>query len=685
MVDLRGYQLELLDQIDRTLTTRPLARVMVQLPTGAGKTFLAGEFLYKQLSGRKAVWLTHRKELADQTRKMLAESAVPASADIKWSPGTQAPTIAGDVVILMAQTLARRVGSEHVWADYGSNDILIIDEAHHATTEGYAKAMELWPGPVIGLTATPWRLSQQQGFNHLFEELICGPQIGELQRDGFLSDARVIMPAEKDRISVGGVDRTGEYSETGIEFANRGSEIWTAGALRFWLEHGENRQTIVYAVSVTHARNLLQLFRQENVSASLILGETEESTRTNIIRDFESGHIRVLINVAVATEGFDLPNAGCVLITRPTMSLALYMQMIGRGMRPKQKGGDCIVLDMAGNSLRHGLPNEVRSWSLEPRSTDAGQGILPQWCPSCGEMSPPAAHKCQHCGEPFGESCPRCGKWRVWSDWSLNEACQDSHDTVCNKCHHDAHIDANLPVTEQMQELAEPQQLITLESARNPFLKDLLEEEMQKAAGSEPQRVVELRQLIETRDELLEDHDRLWKEFAHDLRESGQRQDTLSRPERARRYVEWEKALGEERQSWQEELAALQARPIDKQLILNNAVNRVLQLLEAEAKQAGLFPNSSNQSVVQGDRAPSLRRFTETTADISRPSSQSNKGYRHPETGETLRLQDAFFSVATEEERRKDDEYRALPNPRGNRKSFALRKKVVLAAGFEPN
>ena len=194
MIELRDYQQDLLVQMHRALAGTPAARIMLQLPTGSGKTRIAGELLSGWLKGgRKAVWLTHRKELAAQTEGMLGETGVTATANMQWMPRTNAPTLLNGVVILMAQTVSRRSGRANVWDGYNRSDLMIIDEAHHATADGWARAMKQWPGPVVGMTATPWRLSLKEGFDHLFRELHCGPQVAALQSDKWLCQARVML------------------------------------------------------------------------------------------------------------------------------------------------------------------------------------------------------------------------------------------------------------------------------------------------------------------------------------------------------------------------------------------------------------------------------------------------------------------------------------------------------------
>ncbi len=420
----------------------------MQLPTGGGKTDIAASLLSKYLEGgRKAVWLTHRRELASQTEGRLFQSGVSATHNVRWTPGTRAPRIAGGVVILMAQTVGRRTINiaDDVWGDYDSDDLMIIDEAHHAVAKGWERAIRQWPGKVLGMTATPWRLTRKEGFDHLFGELVSGPEIQELQAQHFLCSAQVVLPDEEGRIVGGSVGSTGDYTERGIEAANDSGDVMTARALRFWQEYAADRQTIMYAVSVAHADNLAVLLRSQGIPAAAIHARTDAAARAQAIDSFSRGRLRVLVNVAIATEGFDLPDASCVVIARPTKSLSLYLQMVGRGLRPKEQGGNCLILDLAGNALEHGLPEAPRHWSLEARGeADAGDSPV-VLCGQCRSASPAGSHACGHCDASFGVDCQRCGKWRTFANWSLDGKCGFSHEKVCNLCHKDAHQQADLP------------------------------------------------------------------------------------------------------------------------------------------------------------------------------------------------------------------------------------------------
>ena len=452
MADLRPYQQDLLQQAEKALI-EPTARVMLQLPTGGGKTRIAAELLAGWLlNGSKAAWLTHRRELSAQTRDVLNVNGVWAANTLEWEFHDLAPSKSGAVVVLMAQTVSRRNHFEGVWDEYGPEDLLIIDEAHHATASGWERAIHQWPGRVIGLTATPWRLEKNLGFDHLFDHLIPGPQIKDLQSKGWLADAQVLQ-LDDDELMLGGIPaRDGDYRNEEIERLSRTRHVWTGGALEYWKIHAEGRQTIIYAVSKTHAENLAAVFNDSGVRAAMILGDTPERERAWVISEFKNKYLKVLVNVAVATEGFDLPDASCIVLARPTMSLALYLQMVGRGLRRKSDGGDCMILDLAGNAKRHKLPDYERPWSLERRGTQ-GEGDTPEVrCPDCERVSPASSHYCRYCGNPFGKICEGC-KWRPWKRWCAENYCGDHHDLVCDLCHPDRHILLNLPVTEGLKEM----------------------------------------------------------------------------------------------------------------------------------------------------------------------------------------------------------------------------------------
>ena len=594
MIEMRQYQRGLLRSVETALAPER-ARVMMQLPTGGGKTIIAAHLLSRYLRGaRKAVWLTHRTELAAQTGRMLADAAGVDAWHVQRPSQAPMPARQRGVVIIMAQTAGRRARNADVWSKYDQDDLLIIDEAHHAAADGYERAMERWSGRVLGMTATPWRLSLKEGFGHLFDNLACGPQTSELQRGGFLCEARVVAPTPDRLIRGGEPGLSGDYTEGGIERANADSpDVMTAGALEFWQERARGRQTIIYAVSVKHAHNLTTMFRNAGVAADLMLGNTPADMRESTIRSFRNGNLTVLVNVAVATEGFDLPDASCVIIARPTKSLALYLQMLGRGMRPKDGGGDCVILDLAGNSLEHGLPNERREWSLAPRGELSSGDAPAVRCDRCGELSPAASHNCQRCGEPFGEDCRRCGKWRAWKRWEIKCAHADGHDAVCDLCHADAHIQARLPVTDEMKELSElretedgpldgdnrrGEESAELDGKLASLFREILEDERRRALSDRESDMRDLSALIAQSENDLKDDAVLDKRFEEYIAALPEDTSPATTPQKYRMYVEWENRLQKENQDRKDELAKLAASSMDVAEITERAQDRIMKI-----------------------------------------------------------------------------------------------------------
>ena len=636
MLRLRPYQQELLRRVRDALDDDNTVRVMLQLPTGGGKTVIAGALLADwltrgRLKRRKAVWLTHRKELAQQTRRMLTFAGVAAIINENWTSGEDAPYMLGGAVILMAQTVGRRNVRRQVWGRYNGNDLLIIDEAHHATADGWKRAMEQWPGPVVGMTATPWRLSEQEGFNHLFGELLCGPQVAELQELGSLCPAQVMMPPRERRIAGGAVDRTGDYTESGIAQANRDRpDIMTAGALEFWRKHCVGRQTIAYAVSTQHAHNLAAVFKDGGIPAAVILGNTPPAERDAAIAGFRDSSIRVMVNVLVATEGFDLPDASGIIIARPTMSLALYLQMAGRGLRPKPDGGNCVILDLAGNAMTHGLPEDCREWSLQPRGKATAGAAPVVWCEKCLAASPAASRICPVCGYDFGKRCDRCGQWRSARDWEYETHCGNAHDQVCDRCHNDAHLRAHLPAftppdiptdTAQPEDKMPPANVSTPDDDLDHRLSDLLGEllaaERQAVDSAGVAQRDELRRQIARREaELADDNaqDALFDEFV----DSPGNALPSSFAAQSRMFTEWENGRRAQLAEWRSQLKNLANRPVDQQLIFDRARRRVRQALNHAAQSADLLPD--NSAGTTDAEPPATAEATDAPADSNPPA-----------------------------------------------------------------
>ena len=313
------------------------------------------------------------------------------------------------------------------------------------------------------------------------------------------------------------------------------------------------------------------------------------------------------------------------------MSLALYLQMVGRGLRPKDD--TCLILDSAANSVTHGLPEDFREWSLEPRAEDSPGEAPVVWCPECETVSHAASHCCANCGYPFGKDCGRCGKWRAWKRWRFEKHCGNAHALVCDLCHIDAHIQSHLPVTERLVEMIGPDD--TEDGPMNPpdddlairlaaLLKELLETERASVTGTNEDRRLELFETIERREaELTDDYelDALFGTYIADLRETKR---PKSQVQERRIFNRWEESRKSELADWKNKFTNLESQQIDKRAIFDSARNIAMHLLKREAQAAGLLLEGDSSSAKTSDtpqppKGPTGQKRNEAVKDYLIP------------------------------------------------------------------
>jgi len=338
-------------------------RIYYVAPTGTGKTVTFVEIIRHFLKpGHPAVVLAHREELLTQARDSILR-ADPALVVGMERASSKAPRTGCDVIVASVQTIGRDDGKRLAWvgAEVGASCI-IVDECHHACSNGYENAFELltskYPDtPIIGCTATPTRLDQLALHGRKgspFAECVYTYPIRQAIDDGYLCKIRghrVVSDADLSGIkTVAGDYAVGELAKA-VDNDNR-----TAKAIKHWEEIAGDRQTIIFCVNVAHAINACETWREMGYRAGLVTGATESQKRREIIEDYKAGHIQVLCNAEVLTEGFDAPETSCILMLRPTKSWGLYAQCIGRGTRLKRgQHQDLIVIDVVDNCLSHKL------------------------------------------------------------------------------------------------------------------------------------------------------------------------------------------------------------------------------------------------------------------------------------------------------------------------------------------
>lgn len=386
-ISLRPYQLSAIEEV-REAIREGRRRILLTIPTGGGKTFTSASIVAGALrKGKRSLFVAHRKELIDQTVRSFARLGITSVGVIRANDRRRNPAM--PIQVASIQTLARRTQQDV--------DLVIIDEAHRALSSSYTKHLfERHPNAVvIGLSATPVRADGKPLGSH-FDHLVIGARYSTLIADGYIVEPRVYStPVLPDLTTV----RTsaGDFNQGDLEAAmNRGAligDIYTQ-----WAKHPRQR-TVAFAVSVAHSKAIVEMFRGRGVRAEHLDGTTPEEERAAILARLESGQTEVVSNVGVLCEGWDMPSCKTLIIARPTKSLALYMQMAGRVLRPWNDAVP-IVLDHGGNVDRHGLPHEDREWHLSKRTKKGGSVPL-KACPACFGFVASGCKVCPLCGHTF--------------------------------------------------------------------------------------------------------------------------------------------------------------------------------------------------------------------------------------------------------------------------------------------
>lgn len=384
---LRDYQAAIVDDV--IAAYRDGARsVLMVLPTGGGKTVIFSRVVRGAAAkGKRALLLAHRVEIVEQICAALDREGV---AHGLIAP--DAPETAHAVQVASVATLARRLDE---WAD--AFDLIVIDEAHHAVAGSWGKIIAAMPNArILGVTATPERLDGR-GLGDVFETICEGPSTAQLIAEGHLSRFTVFSPSSAPDLS-GVRTRLGDYDVVGLRKA--------MGALVIELavtEYGRicpGTPAVAFCVDIARSEAVAARFRSHGFRAAHVDGNTSAQERRRLIAQLGTGEINVLANCGLVSEGVDVPAIGAAILLRPTQSLALYLQQVGRSLRPAPGKNRALILDFAGNSLRHGLPDDSRTWSLasKPRRERPTSAASVRRCGECGAVNPANARECLECG-----------------------------------------------------------------------------------------------------------------------------------------------------------------------------------------------------------------------------------------------------------------------------------------------
>jgi DNA repair protein RadD len=395
MIALRDYQSRAVEAVRDAYRAGSRAPLLVA-PTGAGKTVMFSYVASNTAAkGKRVLILAHRRELIKQASRKLRETGVDHGL---IAPGY---TATRDLVqVASVQTLGRRLADPR----YDAPDLIVIDEAHHAVAGQWATVCAAYPNArLLGVTATPERLDGRGlglEAGGAFDAMVVGPTVAELVEGGFLTPSRVFAPSEAPDLS-GVRTRGGDYEAAALAEAMVKPTI-VGDAVNHYRRHAHGQPAILFSPSVAHAEAMAQAFRAAGYRAVAASGASDISVRDGAIAGLATGAVQVLCSCDLISEGLDVPAVSAVILMRPTKSLGLFLQQVGRGLRPAPGKSHLLILDHAGNTLKHGLPETPREWSLLGRPKKAKKGDAPpaRQCPKCFAVHAPAP-ACLMCGHVY--------------------------------------------------------------------------------------------------------------------------------------------------------------------------------------------------------------------------------------------------------------------------------------------
>lgn len=388
MLVLRDYQQDGIAKIRASFAEKFRAPLYV-LPTGGGKTKLFCAVAHGAAAkGNRVLIVSHRTELIDQISASLTEADTDHSFIASGYEHREATTHIASV-----GTIVKRLDK------IKEPQLIIVDEAHHAVAATWRKILEYWPAArIFGVTATPIRKSGQ-GLGEIFDSLVLGPTTAELTTRGYLAPAQIYVPPTVD--TSGLHVRMGDVIQAEAEALMNKPSI-TGDALAHYRKHADNLPAMAFCVSVQHAHDVAKQFREAGYPAYAIDGGTDKGIRRAAVADFRAGKILIMCSAEIFSEGFDLPGVHAGIMLRPTQSLGLHLQQVGRILRPAPGKSHAIIFDHPGNCRRFGPPDEPREWSLDGEVKNKKKGAPSvKVCVKCYTANYPTARHCSGCGAAF--------------------------------------------------------------------------------------------------------------------------------------------------------------------------------------------------------------------------------------------------------------------------------------------
>lgn len=396
-IELRDYQKRTNDKI-RELALSGHRRILTVMPTGAGKTHTMADIALGSINkGHKVLCLMHRRGLVDQMMQRFNECGIENGrimAGVDHSLDSQCQ-------IASLWTYSRRIKiAEKQYNPYWVDaPVILIDEAHHVLNNTYKKILGEYPNAfVIGCTATP-TLSTGAGLGQYFDSMVDVVTMDELLNGGHLVPGEYYGPSEPDLSKI--PELMGDYTQKGLDKLLNNKKI-IGDVVDNWFEYARDTTTMVFAINRKHARALCVEFNNRGVAAEYLDAFNNDDERDDVLCRLENGATRIVCQVALYTEGTDLPFLQTLSIARPTKSLGLHRQILGRGARPFPGKESFMVLDHGGNVKRLGYYEDEIAWTLKGKK-HSNQ-------PKQVRKKEKTILTCDYCHSLItGKRCPKCG------------------------------------------------------------------------------------------------------------------------------------------------------------------------------------------------------------------------------------------------------------------------------------